>query len=524
VAIRRAPNRSVIHVAPATLPQRGGIGVWLGYLAMCLGMFMAILDVSIVSSSLPEIQAGLHIKLEWLSWVQTAYLIAEIVAIPLTGWLTSLLSLRRLYLIAVIGFTAASLGCAESGSFTALIACRVVQGFTGGVMIPASFTAIFLLFPARRQIAATALGGLLAMLAPVLGPVVGGYITDRYDWPALFLINLWPGLVSAAVAGWQLVTPQRDDTALERLDLASLALFATSLSSLEIGLKDAPEAGWTGAEPLLLFALAAASGVAGIRRCLGRAQPLVDFRLLGERDFAAASFFSFVVGAALYGSVYLLAIFLGLVRFHTAFETGQIMMVAGVAQVAALPAAALLVRRIDARWLAGFGFASFAAGLIGNGFTTFDSDYEALFWPQVLRGIGVVFCLLSTTSVALDHRQGPALPNASALFNLMRNLGGAIWIALLDTILERREDYAAALLQRLHDGDAAAAAFVGLPVDAFHGQKIAALDQITTMLAPLLDRAAAVAAFNAAWLALGGFCAASLLVLPLLAPPGASRR
>jgi MFS transporter, DHA2 family, multidrug resistance protein len=495
------------------------IGTWLGYLAMCLGMFMAILDIQIVASSLPEIQAGLHIPLDELSWVQTAYLIAEIVAIPLSGWLTCLLSLRRLFLIAVVAFTLASAGCAESNSFIMLIGFRVIQGAAGGVMIPATFTAIFTLFPERQHILATAIGGLLAMMAPMLGPVIGGYITDTYSWPWLFLINVGPGILSAAIAILLLRTPQPDAEAFQRLDLISLTLFAIALSALEVGLKDAPTLGWTGAWPLSLFALFLIAGAVAVRRCLRRARPLIEIRLLFERDFAAACFYSFTLGAMLYGSVYLMAVFLGLVRFHTAFETGTIMMVAGVAQFLALPIAALLVRRIDPRLLTGFGFAMFAAGLIANGFMTWESDYDALFWPQVLRGVGVVFCLLPTTSVALEHRQGDALPNASALFNLMRNLGGAIWIALLDTILERRDSQVAALLKRLHDGDPAAAAFVGLPVEAFHGEKIESLDAISQFIDPLVQRAAAVAAFNDAWLVLGGFCALSLLALPLLKRP-----
>jgi DHA2 family multidrug resistance protein len=513
---------------PLTIPAAEApesAGAWCGFLAMCVGMFMAILDIQIVASSLPEIQAGLQIPLNQLSWVQTAYLIAEIVAIPLTAWLTSLLSLRRLFLIAVAGFTVASAGCAGSNGFAVLICFRVVQGFAGGVMIPATFTAIFSLFPERRHVLATSIGGLLAMLAPMLGPVIGGYITDTYSWPWLFLINIGPGLVAALVAGFSLQTQRPDFSALDRLDLVSLVLFIVALSALEIGLKDAPDQGWLGARPLTLFALTLVCGTIAVRRCLGRRRPLLDVRLLCQRDFAAACFFSFTLGAMLYGSVYLTAVFLGLVRAHTAYETGLIMIVAGAAQFVALPFAAILERRIDARVLTGFGYALFAAGLFANGFMTWESDYDALFWPQVLRGVGVVFCLLPTTSVALEPRSGEALPNASALFNLMRNLGGAIWIALLDTILDRRGFHADALMRRLHDGDPDAAAFVGLPVDAFQHQHLDSLTDITQVADVLVERAGAVLAFNEAWLALGAFCAISLLALPLLkARPEASPR
>ena len=183
---------------------------WLGYLAMCVGMFMAMLDIQIVASSLPEIQAGLAIPLDALGWVQTAYLIAEIIAIPLTGWLTQLLSLRGLFLAAIVGFTLASAGCAASTGFAALIAFRVVQGFCGGALIPAVFTAVFALFPERLHVRATTIAGAVAMLAPTLGPTLGGYITETYSWPWLFLVNIVPGIVTGTAAAVFLRTAPGD--------------------------------------------------------------------------------------------------------------------------------------------------------------------------------------------------------------------------------------------------------------------------------------------------------------------------
>ena len=185
---------------------------------MCLGMFMAILDIQIVASSLTEIQAAVGIPSHQLSWIQTAYLIAEVIAIPLTGWLTRLMTLRGMFVSAAVGFTAASVGCALSNSFASLVAFRVVQGFCGGAVIPAVFTSVFVLFPRERQVRATAVAGVFAVLAPTLGPVVGGYITETYSWHWLFLINLAPGVLVVPIVAILIRTGPPDWRLLPHLD------------------------------------------------------------------------------------------------------------------------------------------------------------------------------------------------------------------------------------------------------------------------------------------------------------------
>jgi MFS transporter, DHA2 family, multidrug resistance protein len=491
---------------------------WLGYLAMCVGMFMAVLDIQIVASSLPEIQTGLAIPLDALGWVQTAYLIAEIIAIPLTGWLTELLSLRGLFLAAIIGFTLASAGCAASTGFAGLIAFRIVQGFCGGALIPAVFTAVFALFPERLHVRATTIAGAVAMLAPTLGPTLGGYITETYSWPWLFLVNIVPGIVTGTAATVFLRTAPGDRSALRRLDLAGLILLAIALTTLELGLKYAPERGWGDPAALALLAVCVASGAAGIRRCLKRAPPLVDLRLLRDGGFACGCFYSFVLGGGLYGAIYLMPRFLFYVRGHTALEIGEIMIVTGVTQLFGAPLAAVLDKRIAARKLTALGYGIFAAGLLANGFATPETDFAGLVWPQILRGAGVMLCILPTMAVALEGKAGAALADASGLFNLMRNLGGAVWIALIDTILETRTPtHAADLVARLQAGDPVAARFVGLPLERFHSVPLGPIDPaIKDFVQPLLERAAATASINEAFLALGAFFLVSLAALPWL--------
>lgn len=484
-------------------------------------MFMAVLDIQVVASSLPAIQAALHIPADQLSWIQTAYLIAEVVGIPLTARLTRPLTLGRLFVSAVAGFLIGSVGCAMSGDVASIIGFRVVQGFCGGMIIPVVFTAVFALFPPDARVLPTTVAGVFAMLAPTLGPAVGGYITERFSWHWLFLVNLAPGIAVSLVVGWFIRVGTPRPSLLRRVDIAGLVFTALFLASLELALKEGPERSWRGAFVVALIVVCALAAIVTIWRCLRSAEPLVELRNFTNPQFAAGCGLSFVLGAGLYGSVYLLPLFLGFVRHHTPFEIGEIMIVCGAVQLASAPAAALAERRYDPRILTALGYSLFAAGLLSNGFMTHETDCRGLFLPQVLRGVGVMFCLLPTTSVALESYVGDALANASALFNLMRNLGGAVGIAVIDTIVQQRPPvHATALLSQLELGSRAAAQLVGLPLDRFHGVPLGPIDAMTkAFVAPLVERAALVLSFNDAWLVLGAAFIASLpLALIVRAP------
>jgi MFS transporter, DHA2 family, multidrug resistance protein len=501
--------------------QSGAARTWIGFTAMVVGMFMAILDIQIVASSLPEIQAGLGLRLDQLSWVQTAYLMAEIVAIPLTGWLSRVLSTRGAFVVCVCGFTGASLGCAASTGFWSLISARAVQGFCGGALIPLVFSAIFLMFDRPARSRATLLAGMLAMLAPTLGPSVGGFVTDRFSWHWLFLINVAPGIVVAMLVGWAVAIDRPDRRSFGSVDLWALPLLAIFLAGLEVLLKEAPKRGWSSVPMLLLAALCFGCGGGLLRRSLRHPAPLIDLAAFRNREFAIGCWFSFVLGIGLYGATYLLPVFLGVVQNYDALPIGEIMMVTGVAQLVMAPVATMLERRTDARRLIAAGYALLALGWLGNGFMTFATDFWGLFWQQLARGAAFMLCLLPTTALALGGFEPRRVANASGLFNLMRNLGGAIGLAVIDTILERRTPvHIAALAARLQAGDAAAARFVGLPTARFTGVPIGPVDQATRdFVAPLVERAGLVAAFNDAWLMIGAAILLSLLLLPLLRAP-----
>ena len=486
-------------------------------------MFMAILDVQVVATSLPTIQKALAVGADRISWVQTAYLIAEVIAIPLTGLLTRVLTMRWLFVAAVSVFTLASIGCAGSHGFADLIAWRVLQGFSGGTLIPAVFSAVFLLFPTRSQGLATTVAGVLAVLAPTVGPVVGGWITHTYSWRWLFLINVVPGVLCSIGAAMLLPAEAPNPGEARRIDLASFVLMAASLACLEIGLKEAPGRGWLSPFVISLLAASAAGSGAFVWRSLRADPPIVEIRTFGDRDFTVGCVLSFVLGMGLFGSVYLMPVFLAFVRGHDALQIGRIMLVTGLAQLLTAPITVALERRVGARSLSAFGFALFAVGLALSGFQTAQTDASDMALPQIVRGVAIMFCLLPPTRLALGRLAPDRVPDASGLFNLMRNLGGAIGIALIDTVIYGRGPVLArAITRRLEAGDVATAKAVGIPLDLFIDHKGPVDADTAAFLKPMVEHLSLVRAIDEAWLMLAIATGLALLCLPFTrrdAPP-----
>ena len=329
-----------------------------------------------------------------------------------------------------------------------------------------------------------------------------------------------PGIVVALLVGWAVDIDRPDWRRFGSVDLLALPLLAVFLGSLQLVLKEAPHRGWGSTEALLLAGLCVVCGSGVIRRSLRHPAPLIDLSAFRDRNFAVGCCFSFVLGIALYGATFLLPVYLGLVRNYEALAIGEIMMVTGAGQLVMAPIATMLERRVNTRLLIAAGYALLAAGLVGNGFMTFETDFWGLFWQQLVRGAAIMFCLLPTTALALSGFDPVHVPNASALFNLMRNLGGAIGLALIDTVLEQRTPtHVEAIVRRLQAGDASAARLVGLPSEHFTGVPIGEVDEATrSLVAPLVERAGLVAAFDDAWLLIGGLVALSMLVLLVRAP------
>ncbi|MDB5042674.1 MAG: transporter [Candidatus Eremiobacteraeota bacterium] len=504
--------------------SNGAVRDWLGFGAMCVGMFVALLDIQVVSAVLPAMGSALHTGLDRLSWIQTAYLTGEVIAVALSGRLSRALSTTGAFSAATIGFVIASAGCAASSDFASLVVWRTIQGLCGGVIIPTVFSAGYRIFPKQLQARALLLAGGVAMLAPSLGPLVGGFIGERLSWNWVFLINVPTGIVVAATAYAAVHVDEPDPRAWKAIDLPALLGLAGSLTMLQVLLKLAPGDHWRSWRDLGLCCGTVLAGAVFVTRSVGARLPLVDLTPLKSTSFAAACALNFVVGSALYGCVYVLPLFLGFVRRHSSLEIGLIMTVMGATQLIAAPLATLASKRFSAAWLTAVGLALFGAGLVLNAFSTPESDAAALFWPQVLRGAAAMFCILPLTTAALDPQPQGQLANASALLNLMRNLGGAIGIGIVDTVINVRPPAIAShLTTMLLAGNRDAAAFVGLPTSLFRGTPLHGVGPAQLAFArPLVERAALTVAFNEAWLILGGLTIAALAITPLLrqnAPP-----
>jgi MFS transporter, DHA2 family, multidrug resistance protein len=419
------------------------------FLTMVFGMFMAILDIQIVSASLNEIQAGLAASSNEITWVQTSYLIAEVVMIPLSGFLSRALGTRTLFAIAAGGFAAASLMCGLSTTINEMIIWRAIQGFIGGGMIPTVFASAYLIFPRSRMGLIVPLIGLVATLAPTIGPTVGGYLTDALSWHWLFFINVVPGILVTIAALTLIDFDQPDYSLFENFDFVGLLSMAGFLGALEYVLEEGPRNDWFGDDTVLLFAwVSAISAVIFFARVLTARQPIVDLTAFSNRNFAVGSVFSFVLGIGLYGLTYLYPVYLAQIRGYNALMIGETMFVSGLAMFATAPIAGRLMPYVDKRLMLMVGFLFFAVGTWQMTWITSDWDFYELLWPQIFRGIGLMLSIIPINDISLGTLPPERLKNASGLFNLMRNLGGAFGLAGLTTVLNDRTDLH---LARLHE-------------------------------------------------------------------------
>jgi DHA2 family multidrug resistance protein len=421
----------------------------LAFLAMVFGMFMAILDIQIVSASLNEIQAGLAASSNEITWVQTSYLISEVVMIPLSGFLSRALGTRTLFAISAGGFAIASLMCGLSTSINEMIIWRAIQGFIGGGMIPTVFATSYAIFPPSRRSTITPLIGLVATLAPTIGPTLGGYLTDALSWHWLFFINIVPG-IGVTVAVLALVDfDEPDYSLLNNFDFIGLLSMAGFLGALEYVLEEGPRNDWFGDDTVLLLAwVSGISAVIFFGRVLTARQPIVDLSAFSNRNFALGSLFSFVLGIGLYGLTYLYPVYLAQIRGYNAQMIGETLFVSGLAMFATAPIAGRLMPYVDKRFMLMAGFISFAIGTYQMTWITADWDFYELLWPQVFRGVGLMLSIIPINDISLGTLPPERLKNASGLFNLTRNLGGAFGLAGLTTVLNDRTDLH---LARLHE-------------------------------------------------------------------------
>lgn len=450
---------------------------WVGFLALVFGMFMAILDIQIVASSLGEIRAGINASLDEIGWVQTAYLIAEVIMIPLSGWLARVFSTRWLFLASCGTFTLASMACAFAWNIESLIIFRAVQGFLGGAMIPTVFATAFTLFPRSAQAGVSVLIGLVATMAPTLGPTLGGWITQVASWHWLFLINLVPGIVvSLLVLTCVHVDRPRLDL-LKRFDLPGIMLVAVCLGGLQYVLEEGPGDDWLESRKIaIVAAVSLTAALLMVWRELTVEHPVVELRAFHDRNFAVGCLYSFIIGVGLYGSVYVVPLFFAQVRGWNSLEIGITMVVTGIFQFLSAPLAGALSKKLDLRIMLAMGLSLFGVGLYLNHLLTSEWGFWEMVLPQAVRGLSLMLCFVPINNVALGRLPPDEIQNASGLYNLMRNLGGAIGLAVINTVLAARYD-----LHLLRIGEA---------WNATHAPFVERLANMTAYFEPILgDRA-----------------------------------
>jgi DHA2 family multidrug resistance protein len=514
-----SPPQPTSAAPPAAAPS---LRDWVGVLAMVFGLFMAIMDVQIVTSSLTQIQGGLSASPDEISWVQTAYLIADVVMVPLSGTLSRLLSTRVLFVSATLGFTAASALCATATSLPQMILYRAMQGFSGGAITPSVFPVVYTKFRGPQLATVMVLISLILNLSSTLGPTIGGFLTDTFSWHWLFLVNIVPG-IAVAVMVWLLIDIDKPDRSLLRyFDIYGLVLMAVFLGCLEYALEEGPRWDWLSDDTILAaVVISSVASVLFFWRVLTYRQPIVDLRAFTNRNFALGSFYTFIVGTGLYGATYLIPLFLAQVRGYSSLQIGEIVVVTGLAQMVMSPFSTHIARNLDLRIMLAIGMGLFAFAMYLTAGLTNQASFAELFVPQAVRGVALMFCYLPANLIALGTLTPDKLKNAAGLYNLTRDLGGAIGLAVLGTVMSNRLHFHwNRLIEDVNPARPAVQHFLDMQAnrlapmisgDAGHAA--------VQLLAAAVQREALVLTYNDVLLLLGVAFAFGLLLMPLVKNP-----
>jgi DHA2 family multidrug resistance protein len=447
-----APPRPSMMTSVRPDPPEPTLMVWICFAAMAFGNFMSLLDVQIVASSIGDIQAGVGASRDEISWVQTSYLIAEVISIPLSGFLGRALGVRLLFSGAAIGFSFMSAMCALSWDLPSLIAFRALQGFIGGALVPTTMSMAFLVFPQRHQPMSSTIIGLVSTLGPTMGPTLGGWIAETFDWRWLFWVNVLPGVTIATIVFTRLkMMPGPNWAMMRAIDLYGLIGLASMLGSAQYVLEQGPRDGWDDTRVVALFFVSIAGGVLFFTRALTRAVPIVDLRPFANSSFLVATMLGFILGAALFGPVFLQPVFLAQVRGYNPLQIGHTMFAQGLVMMFMSPFTARVSQRItDPRPFAAAAFGLIAVSCYLQSRLTAQSGLESFWVPQILRGIGMMTAFVTVMRPAFATLSAELVQSATGLFNLVRNLGGAFGIAILLTAqnhffaFHKQELYAAA--------------------------------------------------------------------------------
>src|SRR6267378_1555139 len=499
---------------------------WIAVIGATLGAFMAVLNIQIVNASLADIQGAIGAGIDDGGWISTAYLIAEIVVIPLSAWLAQVFSIRVYLLTNASLFMVFSAACALAQNLPQMIVLRAVQGFSGGVLIPMAFTLIITLLPKAKQPIGLAMFAISATFAPAIGPTIGGYLTENWGWEYIFYVNLVPGALMIGMLWYSLETKPMNLALLREGDWFGIVTMAIGLSALQTVLEEGNKDDWFGSPFIVRLSIVAAVALSAFLWIeLTAKKPLLNLHLLVRRNFGFGILANFLLGIALYGSVFILPVYLSRIQGYNAEQIGMVLAWTGFPQLLLIPLVPQMMQRFDARIIIGIGFALFAASNFMNIYMTADYASDQLFWPNVVRAVGQALVFAPLSAVATAGIEAENAGSASGLFNMMRNLGGAVGIALLQTVLTKREQYHSNVLtQSVSLFEQATRARIEKLTQYFMSHGVAdhaeASHRAVVAIGRIVQKQAFILAFSDTFYLLGAALIVALIAALLLKKPG----
>src|SRR4051795_2690358 len=416
------------------------VNPWIVAIAVMFATFMEVLDTTVVSVSLPHIAGNLSATIDESTWVLTSYLVANAIVLPLTGWLASFFGRKRLLMVSVGGVTVSSLLCGIAPTLPFLVAFRLLQGATGGAMQPLSQAVLLEAFPPHERGKAMGFWGLGIVVAPIIGPVIGGWLTDTYSWRWVFYINLPVGIVSLIMTQLYVFDPPYLRRETQKIDYWGIGLLALWIGTLQLALDLGQERDWFSSAFITALVMISGGGLLAflVREWVAR-EPVVDLRVFKVRTYSTGVFLMTTLGFVLYGSLVLLPIMLQTLLGYPSLQAGIAMAPRGLGSFIGMPMIGLLIGRIDARKMVATGLLIGGFTLLWLGQVNLHAGYWDIFWPQFLQGLGLSALFVPLTTISMDPIPRERMGNATSLFNLMRNLGGSIGIAVTGTLLARNQ-------------------------------------------------------------------------------------
>jgi MFS transporter, DHA2 family, multidrug resistance protein len=419
------------------------INRWIISLSVVFATFMEVLDTTIVNVALPHIAGSMSSTVEEGTWTLTSYLVANAIILPMTGWLAQQFGRKRLLLMAVVGFTVASFMCGLAPNLASLIMFRIIQGACGGVMQPLSQSIMLECFPPEERGKAMAAWAVCIVTAPILGPVIGGWLTDAYSWRWIFYINIPVGIVSLIMIKMFVFDPSYLKKKSEKIDYWGIGMLIVGMGALQILLDKGQQEDWFSSTFITVLAITAVVLLLSflVRELLIK-HPIIDLHVFRDRSYAIGVFIITAVGFVLYGSMVLLPIILQTLLGYPALQAGKAMAPRGIGSLLFMPIVGLLISRFEARKLLSIGIILCAGTLFWFGFLNLNIGYWDLFWPQALQGVAFSLLFVPMTTLAMHFIPKEEMGNATSIYNLMRNIGGSVGIATAATMLERnRQTY-----------------------------------------------------------------------------------